>query len=37
MSNVPMTLPELMISEQFHPFAASSSFVELDDVRIFHA
>ena len=37
MSNVPMTLPELMISEQYHPFSASSSFVELDDGRIFHA
>ncbi len=37
MSNVPMTMPELMLSEQYHPFAASSSFVELDDGRIFHA
>ena len=37
MSNVPMTLPELVISTQTHPFAATSSFVELDDGRIFHA
>ena len=37
MSNVPMSLPELVISEQTHPFAATSSFIELDDGRIFHA
>ena len=37
MSHVPMSLPELVISTQIHPFAATSSFVKLDDGRIFHA
>lgn len=37
MSHVPMTLPGLMIAEQAHPHGHTSSFVELDDGRIFHA
>ena len=37
MSNVPMSLPELVISTQTHPFSATSSYVQLDDGRIFHA
>jgi hypothetical protein len=36
-SNVPMTLPELMLAEYYRPLAASCSFVELDDGRVFHA
>ena len=36
MSHVPMTLPELMISQQAHPFSHTSSYVRLDDGRIFH-
>ena len=36
MSNVPMTLPELAISIQGRPFSHTSTFLELDDGRIFH-
>lgn len=37
MSNVPMTLPDLAISNKIRPFGHTSTFVELDDGRIFHA
>ena len=37
MSNVPMTLPDLALSVQARPHGHTSSFVELDDGRIFHA
>ena len=36
MSNVPMTLPELMIAEHETECGHSSTFVELDDDRILH-
>lgn len=37
MSNVPMTLSDLVIATQYHPFAHTSSYVELDDGRVFHS
>ena len=37
MSNVPMTLPELIISTQAFPYSHTSSYLELDDGRIFHS
>ena len=37
MSNVPMTLPELVIAEQAYPHSHTSSFVALEDGRLFHA
>ncbi len=37
MSNVPMTLPGLAISEQKHVHSHTTTFVELDDGRIFLA
>ncbi len=37
MSNVPMTLPELVISEQPHIHSHTTTWVELDDGRIFLA
>ena len=36
MSNVPMTLPELLIDTQGHSFSHFSSFTELDDGGILH-
>ena len=37
MSNVPMTLPDLVLATHKTPFFHSSTFVELDDGRILHA
>ena len=37
MSNVPMTLPDLVLSTQAHPYSHTSSYVNLDDGRICHA
>ena len=37
MSHVPMTLPDLALSVQSHPFSKNSSFAQLDDGRIVHA
>ena len=37
MSNVPMTLPELVLATHKTPFFHSSTFVELEDGRILHA
>lgn len=37
MSNVPMTLPELVLATHKTGFFHSSSFIELDDGRILHA
>ena len=37
MSNIPMTLPDLVIDTQGHPFSHTTSFVQLEDGRIFHA
>ena len=37
MTNVPMTLPDLMLAEHGTTFFHSSTFVELDDSRILHA
>ena len=36
MSNVPMTLPQLVLAEHDTPFGHQSTFVELDDGRYFH-
>ena len=36
MSNVPMTLPELMLAEHDTSYGHSSTFAELDDGRILH-
>ncbi len=36
-THAPMTLPELVISTQNHPYSHTSSFVPLDDGRVFHA
>jgi len=36
MSNVPMTLPELMLAEHDTTYGHSSTFAELDDGRILH-
>ena len=33
----PMTLPDLVISTQWHPYSHTSSFIQLDDGRILHA
>ena len=32
-----MTMPELVISTQTHPYSHASSFVPLEDGRVFHA
>ncbi len=37
MTNVPMTLPDLVLATHKTPFFHSSTFVELDDGRILHA
>ena len=37
MSNVPMTLPDLVLATHKTPFFHSSTFVELEDGRILHA
>ena len=37
MSNVPMTLPELVISTQGRPYSHTCSYMELSDGRIFHS
>ena len=36
MTHKPMTLPELVISTQYHPYSHTSSFLDLDDGRILH-
>ncbi len=37
MSNVPMTLPELVIATQAQPFSHTTTFLRLDDGRLLHA
>ena len=37
MTNVPMTLPDLVLATHKTPFFHSSTFVELEDGRILHA
>ena len=36
MSNVPMTMPELVIDTQAHPFSHTTTFAQLEDGRIIH-
>lgn len=37
MSNVPMTLPDLVIATLAAPLSHTSSFTQFDDGRLFHA
>ena len=37
MSNVPMTMPELVLAEHENAYGHESTFVELDDGRITHS